>query len=104
MHTHAERGHDQHLHRVVCPVKSRGHTVIAETASAGKASESHRWIESARTGLFPAKAGPTKKQRVQSLRLAAHSVGPASAGKLLPLLLIFYEASPGDDNRDLGAG
>ncbi len=31
-------------------------------------------------GLFPAKAGPTKQQRV-------HSVGPASAGKLLILIV-----------------
>jgi hypothetical protein len=37
---------------------------------------------SAQTALFPAKAGPTKQHRV-------HPVGPASAGKLLILILIF---------------
>ncbi|WP_296312038.1 hypothetical protein, partial [Pseudomonas sp.] len=70
-------------------------------------------IDGAPTGLFPAEAsptgsaaGPTKKQRGQPVGLTVPPVGPASAGKPLPLLLllIFYARSPNDTKRDLGAG
>ena len=56
---------------------------------------------SAHTGLFPAKAGPTKQPRAVS-GTGGSPVGPASAGKPLILILIFKHKNPRRHQSRLG--
>ena len=71
MHSHAERGNDQ---ATASPDLFVGAGLLANASV--QSMQSSFKIDGAATGLFPAKAGPTKKHRT-------HTVGPASAGKFL---------------------